>query len=83
MNHYHKKRKSAQRELVKRSATKYIRFSDQLNPKVRHEIDELRQHMYHGGCCSICYNDWKAEGKQKKERANRKWIKDQIRDATQ
>ena len=83
MNHYHKQRKRAHRELVYRSATKYIRFSNQLNPKVQHDIDELRQHMYHSGCCSICYNSWEAEGKRKKERANRKWIKDQIRDATQ
>ena len=81
MNHYHKKRKSAQRELVKRSATKYISFSNKLDSKVQREIEELRRHMYHGSCCSICYNEWEAEGKRKKEKANRKWIKDQIRES--
>ena len=79
-NHYKKKKLSKKKELVKRSASKYISFENRLPKETKRRIETFNKKVKSYGCCSICYSEWKEIGWAKKERSIKKIVKEQLAD---
>ena len=80
-NHYKKKKLSKKKELVKRSASKYIYFENRLPKETKKEIETFNKKVKsYGCCCSKCYSEWKEIGWAKKDRSIKKIVKEQLAD---
>ena len=78
-NHYKKKKLSKKKELVKRSASKYISFENRLPKETKKEIETFNKKKSYG-CCSKCYSEWKEIEWAKKDRSIKKIVKEQLAD---
>ena len=79
-NHYKKKKLSKKKELVKRSASKYISFENRLPKETKKEIETFSKKVKSYGCCLKCYSEWKEIGWAKKDRSIKKIVKEQLAD---
>ena len=64
--------------MLKRRATKYIRFQDNLNGQLSKEMEAIYVQT-HKLSCPVCESEWRKIGKSKQTRAAKKAIREELK----